>query len=462
MSDIYGTLNVASRALLAQQKAISVTGHNIANANTPGFSRQRVNMETNEPLSFYPGQMGTGVRPVSVQRVYDQFIGVQVNHENQSMGRWSAQKGALERIEMILDESTGYGLNQRMSEFWNSWEDISNNPGSPTERVVMLNKAELMLGEFHKIYQDIEHVQKEIDISISGTMEDINFTAQEIAVLNDKISQTETGGQDANDYRDKRDLLLKELSSMIDITTFENEKGMVTALVGRGRPLVENIFSWNLSAQTGTSEHKDVVWQDNNGNSAIITQDISGGKLKGWIETRDVKIPEYLNSLDILADSMINEVNNLHEAGLDLNGIAGESFFTGSSASDIAINTSIVDDVNLVAAASAGEGVPGGNGNAIDMANLKNRMTMSDGHASFNDYYNSLVSDIGSNVKQASINVKHETEMLTHLENYRESISGVSLDEEMVNLVKFQHAYDASAKLISTIDELLTTLINMV
>ena len=145
-----------------------------------------------------------------------------------------------------------------------------------------------------------------------------------------------------------------------------------------------------------------------------------------------------------------------------MNGVPGESFFTGSSASDIAINTNITDDVNLIAAAAADEGVPGGNGNAINIAGLKDRLTMSDGHASFNDYYNAVVSDIGSNVRQASINVKHETEMLTHLENYRESISGVSLDEEMVNLVKFQHAYDASAKLISTIDELLTTLINMV
>ena len=462
MSNIYGILNVARGALLTQQLGIDVTGHNIANVNTLGYSRQRVNMQTNVPIPFWPGQTGTGVNAVDIQRIYDRFVGVQINNENQNLGRWETQKGGLEKVEMIFDETTGYGLSQAMDEFWNAWQDLVNNPSGHTERTALVAKSEILANRFNKIYSDLEQTQKDADNSIKGTVEEINLISDQIADLNEQISQIEATGQNANDLRDQRDLLLNELSSMMDITTSEGNDGKVTVFISGGRPLVQNNSSWDLSTQTNASGFQDIVWLDGNGGTVNITDNISGGRLKGWIEVRDVSIPGYLSRLDDLAGTIINEVNSLHQVGFDLNGNPGEVFFTGTSASDMAVNPNIVSDVNLIAASGTAGGVPGDNSNAIAIANLQNALTMSGNTATFGDYYNSIVTDVGSDVQKAGINFEHQTAMVNHLNNYRESISGVSLDEEMVNLIKFQHAYDAAAKLITTVDELLNTVLNMV
>jgi flagellar hook-associated protein 1 FlgK len=461
MTGIYGViLNAGRGALIAQQKAIEVTGNNIANVNTPGYSRQVANLVPNEPIQCGPGLVGTGVRADEVKRIYDRFLGLQINNENEQLGRWEAKKGALERVEIVFDESSGYGLNQAMSEFWNAWQDLVNNPSGNVERVTLLAKSETMATTFSSMYSSLEQIQKDIDISIGGTVEEINLIVEQIADLNRKIVDVELSGQSANDYRDSRDLLLKELSSMIDINTFENSDGSLTVSVSGGKPLVEGSYSWDLSTETADG-FEDIVWIDNDGNTMNITDDISGGKLKGWIEARDVSIPDYLNRLDNLASKIISEVNAIHSTGFGLDGSTGNDFFSGTSASDIAVNQVIVDDVNLIAAASSADGVPGDNGNAIAIADLQNRLLM-DGTTTFDDYFSSLISVVGSDVKEVTANFDHQDSMVAQLDNYRESISGVSLDEEMVNLVKFQHAYDAAAKLISTVDELLNTVVNMI
>jgi flagellar hook-associated protein 1 FlgK len=463
MTGIYGViLNAGRGAIIAQQKAIEVTGHNIANVNTLGYSRQIANLAANEPIQCGPGMVGTGVRATEIKRIYDHFLGLQINNENQHLGRWEAEKGVLERVEIVFDESSGYGLNQAMSEFWNAWQDLANNPSGNVERVTLLAKSESMATTFNSMYSSLEKIQRDIDTSISGTVEEVNLIARQIADLNRKIVDVEITGQKSNDYRDSRDLLLKELSSMIDINTFENSDGSVTVSASGGKPLVEGLHSWDLSTETNPNGFKDIVWVDNDGNTTNITDDISGGKVQGWIEARDVTIPDYLNRLDNLAAKIISEVNALHSNGFGLDGSTGNDFFSGTSASDMAMNQVIVDDVNLIAAGSSADGVPGDNSNAIAIANLQNELLMGGNTATFDDYFNSLISLVGSDVKEATANFDHQNSMVAHLDNYRESISGVSLDEEMVNLIKFQHAYDAAAKLISTVDELLNTVINMV
>lgn len=460
MSNIIGLLDIGRGALLSHQKAISTTGHNIANVNTPGYSRQRVNLATNPGLASASGQMGAGVRVSDIQRIYDQFLGSQINTESYNQGKWEAQKNSLERVEIIFDESTGFGLNQAMGDFFNAWQDQANNPEGHTQRQVLVAKSEIMAETFNKVSSDLNQFQNDLDKSIKGAVSQINTIAGEIADLNVKISDIEKSGQNANDLRDRRDLYLKELSSMINISSFENNDGQVTVLVGSGNSLVQPPYALSLSTVTNASGHEDVLWVDRDGNTVDITNDISGGKLKGWIETRDVTIENYKTSLDNLASSMITEVNGLHTAGFDLNSAAGVNFFTGSSASDISLNPAIAGNVNLVAA--SGTGAPGDNSNAIAIANLQNSLLMSTGTATYDDFYNSLVSDVGIAVQSAQMNYDHQSAMLSSLDNYRESISGVSLDEEMVNLVKFQHAYDAAAKLVSAVDEMLNTVMNMV
>jgi len=462
MTTIPGLLSIGRKALMAQQKGINVTGNNIANVNTPGYSRQRLNLSSDVPVMTGNGLMGSGVTANKVERVYQRFLGVQINNETQSLGQWEAHKDALERVEMIFDESGGYGLNQVMSEFWNAWQDLTNNPSGSVERTVLVAKSEMLTATFSKNYEDLQKIQRDIDWNIEGAVEEINRLSENMVDLNQKIIQVESGGHMANDYRDQRDLLLKELSELIDINSFEDANGGVTVSVGSGQALVEGTHTYKLSTQVNADGHQDVTWLDSSGNTVIISNNISKGKLKGWLDARDVEINNSLNKLDTLAQNLMTEVNSLHATGYGLDGSTGNDFFTGTAlATGIQVNQLIANDTNLIAAA---EGIdkPGDNGNAIAIANLQEALTMNGTTATFGAYYDSMVSDAGLAVQQATSYYDHQSQMVLQVENYRESISGVSIDEETVNLIKYQNAYQAAAKLINTADEMMETVLNMI
>ena len=560
MTGIYGILNLAGNALLTQQKAVNVTGNNIANVNTPGYSRQKLMLENKTSVQSSVGPMGNGVDAVSVERVYDRFLGVQINSESERLGRWETQKNGLELAEVIFDESGEFGLSQFLSQFWGAWQDLTNDPSGYNERVVLQAKSEVMTGTFNRIYSDLQKASEGFDASIEGAVEEINRLSQRIADLNVKIMEVEATGYSANDYRDQRDLALKELAGLIDINTFEDATGRVTVSVGAGQTLVESNSSRNLTTQVNGFGSKDIAWVRQDGTTVNITGNISNGKLKGWLEARDVDIRGYMRQLDTLAEGLMERVNNLHQAGYSLDGSTGNDFFTGiatasgsmdslltitaepggtgnirvtlvgggtagaetvttdavtgdiqiaiedgvssgdqiaaalqahsgintvvaaapgaawdlsagtntaalaggTSAEAIQVNAAISTNLDLIAASSTSAGIPGNNDQAIAIANLQHALTMNGNSSTFEGFYNSLVSKVGGDVQNANAYYNHQFDMVVQLENRRESISGVSLDEEMINLIKFQTAYDAAAKLISTADELLQTVLNMV
>ena len=467
MMGIFGVLNMGSKALMVQQRGIYVTGNNIANVNTPGYSRQRLNMSSDIPINTGIGPVGSGVTANEIERVYDRFLGRQINNENQSLGQWEAYKDSVERVEMVFDESGGYGLNQVMSEFWNSWQDLTNNPSGSVERTVLVAKSEMLTATLSQNYEDLQQIQRDIDSNIEGAVEEINRLSENMADLNQKIIQTELGGHTANEYRDQRDLVLKELSELIDISSFEDANGGVTVSVGRGQVLVEGTHTYTLSTQPDASGHQDITWVDSSGSPLTITNDISKGKLKGWLDARDIDIDKHLTNLDTLAQTLMVDVNTLHAGGYGLDGSTSNDFFTGAAtAAGIQVNPLIAGDINLIAAAAGFNSVPGDkpgdNGNAIAIANLQEAQTMNGNTATFGAYYDSMVSDAGLAVQQATSYYDHQSQMVLQLENYRESISGVSIDEETVNLIKYQNAYQAAAKLINTADEMMETILTMI
>jgi flagellar hook-associated protein 1 FlgK len=461
MTHLFGVLSTATSALLTQQRAINVTGNNIANVNTPGYSRQRLNLETGLPTQTGLGMMSYGVTSTDVERVYDRFLGVQLNNENANLGRWEAQKGMLDRVEVVFDESGGYGLNQALSDFWNSWQDLSLKPEGQTERAVVASTSQGLVDAIRQKYGELEQVRKDIDIAVRDGVETVNRLAAQIADLNQKIARTEIGGTNANDYRDRRDLVLKQLSEMIDITSFEDAGGQVVVSVGAGRPLVESGNTWQLSAQTNAEGHTDIFWPDVDGGLVKLSGEIRGGRIGGWLQTRDTKIAGYQSDLDALALGLMSEVNNLHTAGYGLGGTTNTKLFTGSGAVDMQVNPDVLVDLNLIAA-SAPPGAYGNADQAIAINALRTGLTMNGGTSTFDAAANALVSRVGYDVQTAKANAGHQADMMTYLENYRESVSGVSLDEEMVNLVKFEAAYNAAAKMVSMADEMLDSLMNMV
>ena len=469
MPDIYGILNVATRSLLTQQKAIDVTGQNIANVNTPGYSRQRVVMEPSTPINFEPGQMGTGVKAAEIQRIYDSFIGGQISGENSKLGQWEATESGLSRIELIFNESSGSGLEEAMGQFWAAWQDLASNPSGYPERTALLTRSQTLARTFNTMSANLEQIQRDYDQTIVGTVDEINGISRQIVDLNEKISQVEIAGQNSNDYRDQRDQLLKELSKLIDINTYENDQGQVTVMTAGGNPLVQSPYAYELSTTTNAEGFQDVVWMNRSGATIDITDSIESGELKGWLDVRDGFAQDYMDRLDELASTMIAEVNAIHQAGFGMTidsatgaPATGQPFFAGTTAATMEVDAAIAGDVNRIAASATAATVPGDNTNAIAMANLQGGLTMNGASTTFDSYYSALASGVGSDVSNASANANYEDAMVSHLENYRESVSGVSLDEEMVNLVKFQHAYQAAAKLITTVDDMLNTVLNMI
>jgi flagellar hook-associated protein 1 FlgK len=458
MTTIGNIFEIGRSALLTHQQGVNLTSHNISNINTPGYSRQRLNLETNVPYNAASGAIGTGVKTNGTDRIYDRFITGQINRENQSLGNWKAREAVLGRVEIIFNESSGTGIGQAMSEFWNAWQDLSNAPAGMTERTVLAARSQAMTAYFRNARESLAEIERDITGSIEDTIDEIAALAGQVADLNGKISQIEAGGGSAHEFRDQRDLALKELSKLVDIRTFEKDDGMVSISVGEGgQPLVTD------TAVAGGGEPLKLdpasgAIVDAAGNPVAV----AGGKLKGLIDTRDTDVKGYIADLDALAGTLIDRVNAEHRNGTGLNGAAGVDFFSGSSAADMDVNPDLVDDVNLIAAAGPGENVPGGNSNAVTIADLQNELAMNGGRSTFDEFYSALVGTVGGAAQSAARGAAHQSEMMRQLETYRESISGVSMDEEMINLVQFQNAYQAASKLITVADELLDTVINMV
>jgi flagellar hook-associated protein 1 FlgK len=307
---------------------------------------------------------------------------------------------------------------------------------------------------------DLARSQQDADVQITGTVADINTMAARLNELNTEIVNIEAGGQFANAQRDQRDLLLRDLGERISFTSAESGDGRVTVTLDDGNQLVGTSPFGQLTTvvNPATGLH-DITWDTAPG--APLNASIASGTLRGLLETRDTFSSGAIGQLDALAADMITRVNAQHSAGWDLTGGAGVNFFTGSSAADMAVSSAITADPRRIAAASDPGGLPGGGGNAMAIAALQNTATMNGGTATYDDYYNGLVSTVGIETAKATSYRGYQESTLNQLNNYRESISGVSIDEEMVKLVEFEHAYNASAKLISTVDQMLDTLMRM-
>lgn len=457
MPAIGNILEIGRAALLTYQQGVNLTSHNIANANTPGYSRQRLNLETAVVYNADSGTMGAGVTASGIERIYDRFITGQIQRENQSLGNWEARETFLGRVEILFNEASGQGIGQAMSDFWNGWQDLSNAPAGLTERTVILSRGQALGAYLRTTRQGLAEIERDITGSVADTIDQVSALSRRVADLNGKISQIEIGGGTAHELRDQRDLALKELSKLADIRALEQEDGMVSVSIGpEGKPLVTGTVvagdgaPLTLDPASGGILHAD--------GSPLA---LSGGSLKGLIDTRDVDLRGVVADLDALARTLMERVNAVHRDGAGLDGVAGRDFFTGTSAADMDVHIDLVEDVNRIAAAGPGEGLPGGNSNAVAMAGLQNEAGMNTGRSTFDEFYSALVGGVGSASRSAAAGAAYQSEMMTQLENYRESISGVSLDEEMINLVQFQNAYQAAAKLITVADELLDTVINM-
>lgn len=462
MDGFFG-ISIARRALEASQYGMDTAAHNIANANTPGFTRRRVILGTTEPFpapSFnrplLQGQLGSGVKVRSIERVRDGYFDGQMRKESQNQGFWEVKDNALKQLETILGEPSEAGLQNLMGEFWNAWQQLSKNSESTSVRTSMLESGRMLTTTFNQLSYKLSQLQANLNEQVKVKVAEVNNITQRISELNHDILGTTTFGMQPNDSLDERDLLIDQLSKIVEVQVNELDSGVVVINLN-GTQLVNQYSATELTVVPNAANkgYYDVKSSIDNLSITMVT-----GELKSLINSRDVVVPEYQNQLDILASTLITQVNAAHQAGFGLDGVSGYSFFTGTNASDIALHSD-VSDVGHIAASGTAAGVPGDNANAVLLAQLKDKLVLIGGNnTTMGDYYRSIITDLGIESQESARMAENSQLYIDLIESHRQSVSGVSLDEETTNMIKYQKAYEAAARVITVFDEMLDTLIN--
>jgi len=466
---LLGIFSIAQTGLVAQKVAIEVTSENIANVNTPGYSRQRTIMETAPTTTANGFPMGTGVRVAQVQRSYDDMLQRLLKNENSSYGEASVEQTAMIRIEQLFNDLTSSGLGKSIQDYFNAWEDLSVNSQGSAERQAVLSTGGLLADNFNRLNTYLTDLKTQADQSLQGLTSDVNDKLKTIATLNVQIQQTENMNGNANELRDQRDLLVRDLARKVGIEYREEDDKTLTLTLASGETLVSANLYGEFSLQDNGGKYDIHLKQA--GSTTASPVDLSGakGEIAGTLQVRDTIVDSYLSSLDELAYNLANQVNSLHIAGYGTDGSTGNNFFTapaGMAGYSGLIKVAVTDPAAIAAAdtdPTLPAGGTGNNLNALKLAALKTAQVPSSyGDITLSSFYNTLVGGVGVGVQDAERSVSLSESVLKQLDNLRESQSGVSLDEELVNLIKYQKAFEGSAKLITTATEMLDTVLGLV
>jgi len=457
MAGLFQGLEIGKRALLTYQTYLQTVGHNIANVNTPGYSRQRVDIVSTRPESATFGLVGTGVQVADINHVRDLFLGQQFQRENKSLGQWTYKEKILSQIEVFFSEPNDNTLSDLLNGFWDAWSELSTDPSSTNNRVALVEQTNQLTKGFHELATRLNNLRDSVDHDVLEMAGEVNRLTSEIARLNGQIKTRELGKGRANDLRDMRDNLLDELSKLIDVNTIEQGNGKVLVFVG-ALEIVDGSDAMSIETKVfndnGTVKH-ELVWEGTN-----LGIRNANGQLKGLIDARDEIVPRYIEGLNTLAQELIQQVNTLYSTGYGLDGSTGLCFFdpTFTDAANIRLNPEIAENPDRIAASASGE--VGDNTIALAIQELRDQRVMGNNTTTMNDFYVNLIGKLGAESHEAQ-SFSENYELLVHqIENARRSVQGVSLDEEMTNLVKSQHAYDAAARVITVIDQALDTVIS--
>ncbi|MBN1826839.1 MAG: flagellar hook-associated protein FlgK [Candidatus Eisenbacteria bacterium] len=456
MLSLNASLEIARRALQTQQLAMSVIGTNIANVNTPGYSRRRTVFQSGIEIETGVGTVGAGAEIVNIERIRDATIDTLFRKHNSNYGKWGGLRNHLSKVETVLNEPNVGSLGNAMEAFWGSWYDLSMEPENQAARAQVRELGKQLTSSFHELHGHLLDLQSNLTDEIEAHIDEINGISERLAQLNTMIMEGEFGGHGASGLRDERDLLLDQLSEIVNIQVDEQLDGSTTVMMG-SQVLVQRYTGRQLVLATGTdrtAHSTEIMWRDSNQEASF-----SSGLLSGYITARDDKIQGYIDDLDELAAAFVGQVNTLHAAGFGLDGGTGRNFFnperTGAAVIDL--DTAILCGLDSIAASTGG--LEGDGNQALLIANLKNGLVMESGSATISTFYNAMVGRIGFDSQEAASFADAEEFLLLDIDNQKLGVSGVSLDEEMTNLLAYQHAYEAMVQVTSTIDEMMASLI---
>lgn len=485
MGSTFFGFNIARSGLFASQRALNITGHNISNANTEGYSRQRLNIVQSSPMSLPNGQgmIGTGVNTDSIHQIRNEFLDMKYRHENTIYGEWDTKSDMLLDVENILgmlNEASKTEDKTVLDKFFGALQDLSTDAGNGDKRTNVREWGVALAKTLNHMANQFEKLQSDADLEIRTTVDDINSYAEQIKDLNESIYRAEMDGSKANDLRDQRNLLVDKLSEITQVDAYEDGQNRFNVLVG-GTALVSHFRTTKLTYEQRTTKLNqydvenlhDIKWENGNAFSA------KGGKIKSLIDMRDnvsggdKGVPYYMKKLNEFTDTFAKRINDVHKAGVGLNNSTGLYFFTVNgkdsatfdpltetiTAKDITISKDIEDSLDNIAASDDPDELPENGKIALSMANIRDESTLFT-WGTPEDYIRSLNANVGVDTQQANRMRDNQEVILKQVETNKLSISGVSLDEEMTNMIQFQHSFNANSRMITAMDEMIETIIS--
>ncbi len=486
----FSALGLGLSGLEAQQVGLDTVGQNVANANTPGYSAERVNLSAVGVLQHLGldqspnAQPGSGVQVVSITQLSNAYLQQRSYTEQGSQGLLSAQQAGLQAVQQNFQEPSTNGLSGVLTQFWQSWSTLANNPADVPTRATLVQQASNLTSQLNQVSGSLAQLSQQTVQNVSLTLKQVNQDAKQIAALNQQIVGQAAGGKTVNALVDQRNQLVSQLSNQLGVNVGYNSNGTINVTSG-GENLVSGISYQQLSV-TNSGPPYSLVWSQDQS-----TYQPASGQLGGMLDVVNSYVPSYSNQLDQVAQSLMGSVNNLMATGYDLHNNHGVPFFLGSGASNIQVNPAIASDPTLIAAAAsptpAGSTATNQDGTiAADVGELPNSQTAAltvpaggwGAGASASAWsasgattttgpeadsaYNQLVTNVGQ--ANASVNTSYANQqaVTTNVNSALQSATGVDINQELTNMVMYQNAFDSAAKFISTVNTTLQTLITMV
>ena len=484
----YG-LEIAKTGLAISQKGINLSGHNIANADTAGYTRQRLDLASIDPGSLvaryvpvYKGAVGKGVSVQGIEQLRNAYVDRALRNETSSLNQWETRASEMEYIESLFNETSTASLSNSLADFFDSMQELSKDPVSKEIRTNVQQTAITLTETMSHYYKQLEDLRTQMNESIEVAVNRINEITQSIAEFNESIETFELSGENANDLNDKRNLLLDELATLTDMEYSTDSQGRLSVRIA-GNTVVDHTASYDLKVIADA----DGMYSVHMDNAAETEVEYSNGKMAGYRQLRDggtagdIGIPFLMEGLNTLARGIAKQFNDVHKQGwtmphdgvasatgvylFDVEVVGGVEDYDSITAGNLTLSDAVLNDVYNIAASSkqidltSDDPQDRNNENALKLAGLgTSSATM--GNTSFEGYLKNLVVELGVGSAHTSNILTSQQALVTNLEERRASVSGVSVDEEMIQLMKYQHMYNASSRLITVIDEALDKLIN--
>jgi flagellar hook-associated protein 1 FlgK len=456
MLSLFGVLNMGGQSLSVQQEATAIAGQNLANVNNPAYADEQLELQEATPLETPTGEEGTGVDAVSITSMRDALLDAQIAAEGSVTGSLTAQQSALQQAEAYLDEelsstSTGSstsaatspnGLTANLSSFFSSLQTLSTDPSNISDRQAVIQSAQQLTEQFNQVSSGLNTVTSDLYSSIQSDVASANQDLNQIASLNQQIMEAQDSGGTADQLVDEREQTIGNLAGYVNLTTSAQPNGAINVSIG-GSLMVSGGTTQDILDYTGASGAQCVGLLS----SGALT--LSGGSIEGNITALSGAVGTLQSSLNTLASQLINQVSGVYPG----------DFFTGSDAGSIGVNSTLVNDPSTFQTGTTGE--PGDNGVVLKMANLADTPLSDLNNQTLSQYYSQTVGAFGSSLQSVNEQLANSTSVSQMLKTQRDSASGVDTDTEMTNLLQFQKAYEASAELVTTVNEMLQTLVTM-